>query len=102
MAATSTTRRRAACRARPPPGCSPRSDILGGPASGRTAVSAGPGAPLLLRCGDELLALDAADTVLVRPDGSRSVVRDDRAALPAAEGVHRLETPTCEVVALCA
>lgn len=77
-------------------------DILGGLAAGRTAVSAGPGTPVLLRCGGELLALDAADTVLVRPDGNRSVVRGDRATLTATEGVHRLETHTCEVVALCA
>lgn len=76
--------------------------ILAGLAAGRTAVSAGPAAPLLLRCGDELLALDAAGTVLVRPDGGRVVVRDDHAVLAAAPGTHRLETHTCEVVALCA
>lgn len=77
-------------------------DVLGALAAGRTAVSAGPDAPLLLRCGEDFLALDAAGTVLVRPDGSRTVVRDDRALLPAGDGVHRLETHTCEVVALCA
>jgi hypothetical protein len=77
-------------------------DVLGALAAGRTAVSAGPGAPLLLRCGDELLALDAAGTVLVRPDGGRTVVRDDRTLLPATDGTHRLETHTCEVIALCA
>ncbi|WP_244501093.1 CehA/McbA family metallohydrolase [Streptomyces sp. TP-A0874] len=81
---------------------SDRADLLRALAAGRTAVSAGPRAPLLLRCGAELLALDAADTVLVRPDGNRRVIRADRAVLPAAEGLHRLETDSCEVIALCA
>lgn len=76
-------------------------DVLAGLMAGRNAVSAAPDAPLLLRCGEELLALEASGTVLVRPDDSRTVVRGDRAVLPAAEGVHRLETHTCEVVALC-
>ncbi|MGW2339209.1 CehA/McbA family metallohydrolase [Streptomyces sp. NPDC001661] len=76
-------------------------DVLGALAAGRTAVSAGPDAPVLLRCGDEFLALGAESTVLVRPDGSRTVVRSDRETLPAAPGPHRLETYRCEVVALC-
>ncbi|WP_149562886.1 CehA/McbA family metallohydrolase [Streptomyces cacaoi] len=74
--------------------------ILDGIAHGRTAVSAGPHAPVLLRYGDELLALGAAGTVLVRADGERTVVRSDRARLPAGEGLHRLESWECEVVAL--
>nr|WP_055507315.1 CehA/McbA family metallohydrolase [Nonomuraea pusilla] len=76
--------------------------VLDGVRAGRTAVSAGPDAPLLLRLGDELLALDAAGLVLVRPDGSRQVVRGDRVLLPAADGPHRLETHDNEVMALCA
>ncbi|MGP3974536.1 CehA/McbA family metallohydrolase [Streptomyces sp. 8N114] len=77
-------------------------DVLGGLAAGRTAVSAAPDAAVLLRYGDELLALDADGTVLVRPGGARTVVRGDAVRLPAREGMHRLETHTCEVVALCA
>ncbi|WP_431981830.1 CehA/McbA family metallohydrolase [Streptomyces qinglanensis] len=76
-------------------------DVLAGLAAGRTAVSAAPGAAVLLRYGDELLALDADGTVLVRPDGRRTVVRGDTVRLPAADGLHRLETHTCAVVALC-
>ncbi|MGW0477666.1 CehA/McbA family metallohydrolase [Nonomuraea sp. NPDC003214] len=71
-------------------------------AAGRTAISAGPGAPLLLRLGDELLALDADGLILVRPGGARQVIRGDRVLLPAAEGRHRLETYENEVMALCA
>lgn len=71
-------------------------------AAGRTAVSAAPTAgPLLLRLGDELLSLEAAGTVLVRPDGRREVIRGDRVTLPAGPGQHRLETYENEVIALC-
>ncbi|MFI0864202.1 CehA/McbA family metallohydrolase [Streptomyces smyrnaeus] len=76
-------------------------DVLGGLDAGRTAVSAGPDAAVLLRYGDELLALDADGTVLVRPDGTRTVVRGNAVSLPAGQGLHRLETHTFEVVALC-
>lgn len=76
-------------------------DVLGAVRDGRVAICAGPGAPLLLRLGDELLALDADGTVLVRPDGGRVVVRGDRALLPADAGLHVLETYRTEVVALC-
>ncbi|NUT45453.1 MAG: PHP domain-containing protein [Thermoactinospora sp.] len=69
---------------------------------GRTAISAGPDAPLLLRLGDELLALDADGLVLVRPDGRRQVIRGERVLVPAAAGTHRLETHENEVMALCA
>ncbi|MFG3256902.1 CehA/McbA family metallohydrolase [Streptomyces sp. NPDC048172] len=75
--------------------------LLSGLSAGRTAISASPDAPLLLRYGDELLAVEAEGTVLVRPDGSRTVIRTDRAWLPAAKGLHRLEAYDCEVIALC-
>ncbi|MBF9127570.1 CehA/McbA family metallohydrolase [Plantactinospora sp. S1510] len=77
-------------------------DLLGGLRAGRTAVSAGPDAPLLLRIGDELLALDADGTVLVRPDGGRRVLHGDRVLLPGVDGMHLLESYRTEVVALCA
>ena len=69
--------------------------------AGRTAVSAGPGAPLLLRLGDELLALDADGTLLEYPDGRHRVVRGDRCLLPAGDGLHVLESHRMEVIALC-
>ncbi|WP_062214807.1 CehA/McbA family metallohydrolase [Streptomyces sp. NBRC 109706] len=74
--------------------------VLAALAAGRVAVSAGPRAPMLLRLGDELLALDAEGTALVCPDGSRRVVHGDRATLPAMPGPHRLESHENEVVAL--
>lgn len=77
-------------------------DVLGALKAGRTAISAGVDAPLLLRCGAEFLALDADGTVLVAPDGRGTVVRGDRALLPAGPGTHRLESPVNEVVAVCA
>ncbi|MFC9064815.1 CehA/McbA family metallohydrolase [Streptomyces harbinensis] len=100
---------------RPPPGSpttwvlaeddSPRA-ILAALAAGRTAVHAGgPRAPLLLRTGDDLLALRAAGTVLVRPDGARQLVTGERAVLRAPVGVpagpFRLEGHGNEVLALC-
>ncbi|WP_246080129.1 CehA/McbA family metallohydrolase [Nonomuraea mesophila] len=77
------------------------STVLDGVRAGRAAVSAGPDAPLLLRLGDEVLALDADGLVLVAPGGRRRVVRGDRTLLPAIEGRHRLETYENEVIALC-
>lgn len=77
-------------------------DVLGGLAAGRTAVSAGLDAPVLLRAADELHALGADGTVLVGPDGRRTAVRGDRVRMPAgAPGMHRLETHENEVIALC-
>lgn len=76
-------------------------DVIGAIRAGRTAVSAGPDAPVLLRVGDEMLALDADGLVFVRPGGAAEVVRGDRTLLPAGDGLHRLETYENEVVALC-
>ncbi|MCP2322308.1 hypothetical protein HDA40_000815 [Hamadaea flava] len=76
-------------------------DVLGGLAAGRVAINAGPQEALLIRLGDELLALDADGTVLIRPDGSRAVIRGDRVLLPAGDGLHLLETSSTEVVAIC-
>ena len=74
--------------------------IVAAVAEGRTAVSAAPDGPLLLRHGDEFLAIDADGLVLWGP-GTRAVVRGERAAFPASPGTHRLETPANEVMALC-
>ncbi|GAA4227959.1 hypothetical protein GCM10022254_16940 [Actinomadura meridiana] len=78
------------------------SHVLDGIAAGRTAVSAGRDAPGLLRVDDELIAVDADGTVLIRPDGRRTAIRGDRVRIPAdAPGMHRLETHENEVIALC-
>ncbi|GAA3817727.1 hypothetical protein GCM10022226_42870 [Sphaerisporangium flaviroseum] len=76
------------------------SAIVEGIRSGHTAVSAGPGGPLLLRHGDEFLALGAEGLILWGPE-HRSVIRGDRVSLPARPGPHRLETTRNEVMALC-
>lgn len=80
--------------------------LLEGIRAGRTAVSAGRAGPLLLRCGDEVVALDADGLVLTRPDESRVAVGSagsGRRTFPASQkGVYRLETWRNEVVALCA
>ena len=77
-------------------------DFLGGMLAGRTAVSAGPDAPLLLRLGEELVAFDADGTMLVCPDGRRSPVRGDRAIVGGHEGHHLLERTDRTVVAIAA
>jgi PHP domain len=68
--------------------------VLAALAAGRTAVSAGRDGPLLLRAGDELVAIDAEGTILVGPDGPRARVRGPLARFPAAPGCHRLTDPT--------
>ena len=75
--------------------------ILDAVRAGRTAVSANPEGPLLLRIGDDLLALDADGLVLVRPDGARRLVHGDRTTFSADTGPYRLETWENEVIALC-
>jgi hypothetical protein len=80
--------------------------LLAGIAAGHTAISATRTGPLLLRCGDEVVALDADGLVLVRPDETRVLIREDgtgRRSFPASQsGMYRLETWRNEVVALCA
>jgi len=62
----------------------------------------GRGAPVLLRVEDELIAIGAEGTVLVRPGGRRTAGRGDHVRIPAGRpGMHRLETHENEVIALC-
>jgi hypothetical protein len=77
-------------------------DVLGGLRAGRTAISAGPGAPVLVRVGDEFLALGADGLLLARADGRRVVVHGERVLLPAAPGMHWLEDGATGVQAICA
>ena len=75
--------------------------VLDGVRAGRTAVSAGPDAPVLLRVDDELVACGADGAVLRSPDGRRRLVHGDRARFPAAPGPHLLEDDDRAVLALC-
>ncbi|MBP2703684.1 CehA/McbA family metallohydrolase [Microbispora sp. RL4-1S] len=74
--------------------------VVAAVAAGRTAVSASPDGPLLLRYGEEFLAVDADGLILWGPE-TRAVVRGDRARLAARPGLHRLESTSNEVLALC-
>jgi hypothetical protein len=53
--------------------------VLAGLRAGRTAISNG--SPVLLPMGDDVLAIDAAGTLLIGPDGRIEPVRSDRATL---------------------
>jgi hypothetical protein len=76
-------------------------DVLGGMAAGRTAVSAAPDAPVLLRVdGPDLWAVDADGTNLVCPDGRRTPVRGDRVELRGHQGAHLLERDDRSLVAI--
>ena len=75
-------------------------DVLGGLRAGRVAISADRDGPLLLRLGDELVALGADGALLTGPDGRRRVVHGDRATFPAAAGPHWLEDHETAVLAI--
>ncbi len=78
------------------------SDVLGGLAAGRTAISAGYDGPLLLRIGDELTAFDADGAMLVCPDGRRTPVRSDRARFAGHAEPHLLESDDRTVLSIAA
>lgn len=75
--------------------------LLAGLRAGRTAVSAAPDAPVLLRVAGELVAVDADGLVVVAPDGRPIAVRGDRMSLPGMPGPHLLVDHDGAVVALC-
>jgi hypothetical protein len=75
--------------------------VMAGLAAGRTAISAGYDAPVLLRNGNEFLALDAPNTVLISPDGTRRPIRTARETLSAEHpGGHVLVDHTGTFIAL--
>jgi PHP domain len=76
--------------------------VLDGLGAGRTSLAADVDAPVLLRVGDEFVALGGDGTHLVDRDDRRTPVRGDQARLPAAAGPHRLETPGAEIIAISA
>ena len=76
--------------------------VLDGLRAGRTAVSAGRDAPVLLPAGGELVALGAAGALVVA-DGRRLAVRSDRDTIPVAgAGGHVLCDHDGGVLALAA
>ncbi|HZD00574.1 MAG TPA: CehA/McbA family metallohydrolase [Actinomycetes bacterium] len=68
--------------------------------AGRVALSAGPGGPLLLRVGDEVLVLGGEGTLLHAPDAAPRPVRADAVTLAAGEGPYRLASPSGRTLAL--
>lgn len=78
------------------------SAVLTGLSAGRVAVSAAPDGPVLLRDGDELVAVDASGLTVVDPEGRTEPVRRARDRFPAKPGVHRLVDAAGRVVALVA
>ena len=75
-------------------------DVLGGMLAGRTSVSAGPDAPVLLHVGDEWVAVEADGAMLVCPDGRRTPVRGELAAFGGHEGPHLLERTDRSIVSI--
>jgi len=75
-------------------------DVLAGLTAGRTAISESPDGPLLLRAGDEFLALGAEGLLLASFDGRRTVVASNCWTAPAAPGLHWLEDSNTRVMAI--
>jgi hypothetical protein len=80
--------------------------ILDGIRHGRTAISRfpGPGEPVLVRVGDDLVAVDADGTVLVDATDRRRRVRGDRGTFsaPPEHGPYRLEAADRTLLAISA
>lgn len=76
-------------------------DVLDGVRAGRTAVSADPTGPVLIKVGDELVAVDAEGLLLTGFDRGRRLVGRDRQSFPAEAGPWWLEDDQMRVWALC-
>lgn len=75
-------------------------DVLGGVAAGHTAIGADPQGPVLLRVGDELMALGADGALLSGFEKGRRRIVGDRVVMPAAPGPWWLEDDHRCVLAL--
>jgi hypothetical protein len=64
------------------------------------SISADREGPLLLRLGDELVALGADGAILTGPDGRRRPVHGEQTAFPADPGPHWLEDHRTAVLAI--
>jgi hypothetical protein len=69
--------------------------------AGRTALSWSYTSPVLVRADDELIALDAPNTLVISPDGTRHPIRTAQARVPATPGPHLLVTHTGNFLATC-
>ncbi|WP_076263841.1 CehA/McbA family metallohydrolase [Intrasporangium flavum] len=76
-------------------------DIVGAVRAGRTAVSSGVDGPLLLRDGDDVIALCAEGLLLTGFGRPRRLLRDDRVRVSGWEGPCWLEGDDRVVHALC-
>ncbi len=76
-------------------------DVLGGVAAGRSAVSADPSGPVLLRQGDELLVVGGEGLLLSGFDAGRRPVTGERSTYAAGRGPWWLEDDQMRVLALC-
>jgi hypothetical protein len=75
--------------------------VMAGLAAGRTAISAGYNGPVVLRNDNELVVLDAPNTLLLSPDGTRHPIRTTHETLPAPRATgHALITHTNHFVSL--
>lgn len=77
-------------------------DVIGGLVAGRTAISAGRDAPLLLRVADDLVAIDADGTMLICPDGKRTPVRGELARFAGHCDAHLIELDDRTVLSIAA
>lgn len=75
-------------------------DIMDALREGRTAVSAGYDDPVVLRLGDDVVAVGADGLVLTDAAGRRRVVHGDLVTFPADALPYRLETTRNEVISL--
>jgi len=75
-------------------------DVLEALARGRTAISESPDGPLLLRAGDEFLAIGAEGLLLAGFDGRRALVTSSRWSAPAGPGLHWLEDEATRIMAI--
>jgi len=76
--------------------------VLDGLRAGRTAISARPDGPVLLRLDGELVAVEADGAILAGPDGPRARVSGPLARFPGGAGYHRLTDPAGATLALTA
>lgn len=79
--------------------------ILEAAKAGRTALSMGTAAtgPVLLRLGDEILAIDADGAILSDIDGRRQLVSGDLHRFPdTGHGPYRLDAADRSILAICA
>jgi hypothetical protein len=85
----------------PPVGAEAGEAVLEALSAGRVALSAEPDGPVLLRQGDDLLAVDADGLTIVAPDDTRRQVDRSVMALEGAPaGLHRLVDPAGRVMAM--